>query len=113
MEGLAAKEYLRQRLEPRPGDSHYLCLSDLLIAIRSLSLWVQRGCWTMAVVALRIGHFSKIVYHRADLIGGTNLDFDYGADGRLPSELKDYDCVLSTQVLEHVEDPASLPKGML
>ena len=36
MEALAAKEYLRERLEPRPGDPLYLCLSDLLIAIKAL-----------------------------------------------------------------------------
>lgn len=36
MEALAAKEYLRERLEPRPGDPFYLCLSDLLIAIQDL-----------------------------------------------------------------------------
>jgi hypothetical protein len=36
MEALAAQEYLRERLEPRPGDPFYLCLSDLLIAIKGL-----------------------------------------------------------------------------
>ena len=35
------------------------------------------------------------------------MDFEYAADGRLPAEAADYDCILSTQVLEHVEDPAA------
>jgi SAM-dependent methyltransferase len=111
VEVLAAKEYLRQRLEPRPGDPDYLCLSDLLIAIQNL---IPLG----AARVLDYGSggspyrplFENSVYHRADLIGGTNLDFEYGADAGLPSKLKDYDCVLSTQVLEHVEDPASYLK---
>jgi SAM-dependent methyltransferase len=50
--------------------------------------------------------FGNCIYHRADLVGGYGLDFEYGSDARLPFELRDYDCVLSTQVLEHVEDPA-------
>src|SRR5262249_3062892 len=33
------------------------------------------------------------------------LDFEYGPDARLPPNAHDYDCVLSTQVLEHVQDP--------
>src|SRR5215469_7977714 len=34
MEDLAAEEYLRQRIGPKPGDPLYLHLSDLLLAIR-------------------------------------------------------------------------------
>src|SRR5262249_21062711 len=49
--------------------------------------------------------FGKCTYHRADLAGGHNLDFEYGPNGLLPAALGGYDCVLSTQVLEHVEDP--------
>src|SRR5205823_26934 len=99
------------RLEPRPGDPLYLCLSDLLIAIRN---FIPSG----ASRVLDFGSggspyrplFPSCIYHRADLIGGADLEFEYGADARLPSELKDYDCVLSTQVLEHVEDPTSYLK---
>jgi SAM-dependent methyltransferase len=51
--------------------------------------------------------FGECTYHRADLIGGHNLDFEYAADGRLPPEAADYDFVLSTQVLEHAEGPTT------
>src|SRR5262252_9519759 len=95
-ETLDAKEYLRQRLEPRPGDPLYLCLSDLLIAIRNLlprraSRVLDYGCGGSPYRAI----FGECTYHRADLAGGSNLDFKYGADARLPPEAADYDCVLS------------------
>jgi SAM-dependent methyltransferase len=106
-EAIAAQEYLRERLEPRPGDPFYLCLSDLLIAIRSLvpphiTRVLDYGCGGSPYRVL----FGECAYHRADLAGGRNLDFEYTADSRLPSQAADYDFVLSTQVLEHAEAPA-------
>jgi SAM-dependent methyltransferase len=103
---LVATEYLRQRFKPRQGDQLYLCLSDLLTAIISLKppqapRVLDYGCGGSPYRAL----FGECTYHRADLAGGSNLDFEYSADGRLPAEAAGYDCVLSTQVLEHVEDP--------
>jgi SAM-dependent methyltransferase len=111
VEILAAKEYLRQRLEPKPGDPFYLCLSDLLIAIRSLipshtSRVLDYGCGGSPYRTL----FGECIYHRADFAGSANIDFEYSADSRLPPEAVDYDCLLSTQVLEHVEEPASYLK---
>jgi len=111
VDGVAAKGYLCQSLQRRRGAPLYLCLSDLLIAIRN---FIPSG----ASRVLDFGSggspyrplFPSCIYHRADLIGGADLEFEYGADARLPSELKDYDCVLSTQVLEHVEDPTSYLK---
>jgi SAM-dependent methyltransferase len=108
MEDLAEKDYVRQRIEPTPGDPHYLCLSDLLIAIRSLiptgiSRVLDYGCGGSPYRPL----FGNCTYHRADLAGGSDLDFEYGTEARLPREVGEYDCVLSTQVLEHVESPAT------
>jgi SAM-dependent methyltransferase len=40
------------------------------------------------------------------LAGAANLDFPFTSDSRLPPEAGDYDFVLSSQVLEHVLDPA-------
>ncbi len=105
MENLAANDYVRERLEPRPGDPHYLALSDLLIALRSLlpatvSRVLDYGCGGSPYRPL----FGDCVYHRADL-SGQDLDFQYGADAVLPASAGGYDCVLSTQVLEHVERP--------
>jgi SAM-dependent methyltransferase len=99
--------FLRERLEPRPGDQLYLCLSDLVIAIKSLvpphtSRVLDYGCGGSPYRPL----FGECTYHRADL-AGSNLDFEYAADGRLPPEAADYDCVLSTQVLGYVQDPTA------
>lgn len=106
-QSLASNEYIRQRLQPRPGDPDYLCLIDLLNAVRDMaSLQAPRvldyGCGGSPYRSL----FKGEVYHRADLAGGAGLDFDYPPDGRLPPEAGDYDFVLSSQVLEHVADPA-------
>jgi SAM-dependent methyltransferase len=54
--------------------------------------------------------FGDCIYHRADFPGGTDLDFTFDANSMLPSELAGYDCVLSTQVLEHVADPTAYLK---
>src|SRR5262245_49765216 len=108
MDVLASDGYLRERIRPQPGDVDYLCLSDLLIAIRNLippgaSRVLDYGSGGSPYRPL----FEDSIYHRADLIGGAEIDFEYGPDARLPSELTDYDCVLSTQVLEHVEEPTT------
>jgi SAM-dependent methyltransferase len=44
-------------------------------------------------------------YVGADLPGNTRADIAIGALGELPCEADSFDCVLSTQVLEHVVDP--------
>jgi SAM-dependent methyltransferase len=103
---LSQSEYLRQRLEPRPGDPFYLVLSDLRLAIEALrpaniSRVLDYGCGGSPYKPL----FSGCAYHRADLVGGQDLDFEYGPDAALPEQVSGYDCVLSTQVLEHVDDP--------
>jgi SAM-dependent methyltransferase len=103
---LGSAEYLRQRLHPTPGDPFYLVLSDLVLALRELkpnniSRLFDFGCGGSPYRPL----FSANTYHRADLAGAHDLDFEYGPDAKLPLSLSGYDCVLSTQVLEHVEDP--------
>jgi len=72
METLSTKDYLRERLEPKPGDFHYLCFSDLLIAIKSFmpteASRVLDGSHTARPL------FGDCIYHRADLTGGSDLD---------------------------------------
>ena len=112
MEGLSAGDYVRQRISPTPGDIFYLHLSDLLIAIKSLipadrSRVLDYGCGGSPYRTL----FDPCTYHRADLVeGSSNIDFQYGADALLPREAENYDCVLSTQVLEHVQSPPTYLK---
>jgi SAM-dependent methyltransferase len=107
MEELADQEYLRQRLAPKPGDPLYLHLSDLVLAIRDLlpsnvSRVLDYGSGGSPYRPL----FENCIYQSADL-SGKGLDFEFGPDARLPPSLKEYDFVLSTQVLEHVEDPTT------
>lgn len=106
MINLADQEYLRHRLEPRPGDVYYLHLSDLALALRSLipsgmTRVLDYGCGGSPYRSL----FGDCTYHRADLRGTDSIDFEFGPELRLPPEAGGYDCVLSTQVLEHVENP--------
>jgi hypothetical protein len=94
--------YLRERLNPRPGEMFYLHLSDLLIALNALipehlPMVLDYGCGGSPYRP----SFGNCTYHRADVSGGNNLDFD----SKLPLELSGYECILSTQVLEHVQNP--------
>jgi SAM-dependent methyltransferase len=107
-QGLGSDEYIRERIEPSPGESEYLHLSDLFMGLKTLipkkvDLVLDYGCGGSPYRSL----FSCRTYHRADLAGVEDIDFEYGADSSLPSELADYDCVLSSQVLEHVLSPSS------
>src|SRR5215475_7010642 len=100
MDLLYSPEYLRQRISPSAGDYDYLHLSDLLLAIQTLippnvSRVLDYGCGSSPYRSL----FGSCTYHRADLVGGHDLDFEYGPDSLLSSEIENYDCVLSTQVL--------------
>jgi SAM-dependent methyltransferase len=105
---LYSTEYIRQRLDPRPGDADYLHLSDLLLAVKALipqhiDRVLDFGCGGSPYRAL----FGSCTYHRADLVGsGPDLDFEYGPDSLLGASSTDYDCVLSSQVLEHVGSPS-------
>ena len=104
---LASADYIRQRLEPKPGDPLYLHLSDLLLAIKDLiprgvGPVLDFGCGGSPYRPL----FGPRTYHRADLAGsGAALDFEYGVDSLLSAPSEDYACVLSSQVLEHVCSP--------
>ena len=108
MHGLDDDEYIRQRIEPTLGDPFYLHLADLLDGLKvliphNITRVLDYGCGGSPYRRL----FGSCTYHRADLVGAQELDFQYGADSRLPAELSDYDCVLSSQVLEHVLSPSS------
>lgn len=103
---LAQDEYVRQRIAPRPGDPDYICLVDLLAAVKLMApkeaaRILDFGCGGSPYRSL----FPNATYHRADLTGGANLDFEFGDDSSLPPEIGDYDLVLSSQVIEHVIEP--------
>jgi SAM-dependent methyltransferase len=108
MQGLGAEEYIRERIEPTPGDNAYLHLTDLLLGLKTLmpsntTRILDYGCGGSPYRPL----FCACTYHRADLAGDLAVDFEYCPDSLLPADLADYDCVLSTQVLEHVLSPTT------
>ena len=105
---LATESYLRQRLDPQPGDEFYLHLADLRLALEgarapAASCVLDYGCGGSPYRSL----FPSAVYHGADLTGTPGVDFTFGSDTRLPVPDAEYDLVLSTQVLEHVRHPAA------
>ncbi len=65
-EELATNEYIRQRLSPRAGDLDYLCLIDLLNAVKTMAPLntphvLDYGCGGSPLRLV----FSRAVYRRA------------------------------------------------
>lgn len=99
-------EYIRERISPAYRDLLYLHLSDLLDFIRPLSREnynrvLDFGCGGSPYRTL----FTCNQYIRADYVRSTGLDLLIDEGGLLPIPDGSCDCVLSTQVLEHVRDP--------
>lgn len=105
---IAVDGYLRERLDPRPGDSLYLHLSDLRLALERCRpagplRVLDYGCGGSPYESL----FPGAPYHRADFAGMPRLDFTLAEDSAVAAPSGAYDLVLSTQVLEHVAQPAT------
>ena len=104
---LDAQDYLRQRRDPSTGDTYYLHLSDLDIALRrhasaSKLTILDFGCGGSPYRHL----FPNADYRRADIETSKNLDFQIDKEGRVNAPNGAFDLVLSTQVLEHCPDPS-------
>ena len=99
-------QYNNARLTPLPGQELYLHLSDLRLALETvrtdavLSL-LDYGCGGSPYASL----FPNAEYKRADYLSSIHLDYVLGADSRVPESDAVFDMILSTQVLEHVEQP--------
>jgi SAM-dependent methyltransferase len=104
---LAADEYTRIRLYPDVRDYCYLHLADLRLAMDKVATSdpvrvMDFGCGGSPYRAL----FSGATYHRADFVDVPGRDFQVEADSSIKGALDGhYDVVLSTQVMEHVENP--------
>ena len=98
--------YLRERIDPRPGDPLYLVLSDLRIALddvkdtRPIKV-LDYGCGGSPYRRL----FPLADYRRADFLETGELDYQLDATGYVQEESNTFDLILSTQVLEHMVDP--------
>lgn len=112
---------IQERLLPKPGDNHYLHLSDLLLAVRKTATSeplrvLDYGAGSSPYRSL----FPECQYLRADIASTPSTksgeargrdevypapDYIISPDGRVPHESNSVDLVLSTQALEHVREP--------
>jgi SAM-dependent methyltransferase len=100
----------RERISPAPGDLDYAHLRDLRDAVSdslrdATGTWLDYGAGTapyrslLPAAALFAADFSEAE--------SCQLDYELEESGRCPVPDQAFDGVLSTQVLEHVADPAA------
>jgi SAM-dependent methyltransferase len=100
--------YLRERLFPEPGEVTYLHLSDLRLALESVRTnekisILDYGCGGSPYRSM----FPNASYKRADYLQGKDDQLDYilSEDSLVKETDGTFDLVLSTQVIEHIENP--------
>lgn len=104
---LSETEYNLARTNPQPGDSLYLHLLDLSKALENFrsdeSLTIlDYGCGGSPYRHL----FPNSSYRRADYIRVPDLDYLLEETGTVCEKSETFDLILSTQVMEHLRDPA-------
>lgn len=105
-ESIATDEYLRERLSPRAGDSLYLHLADLklameLVATQEACRILDYGCGCSPYRTL----FPNAQYLRADYMKTADMDLAIHETGTVDLPDAGIDLLLSTQVAEHLSDP--------
>src|SRR5690242_9896294 len=104
---LESDDYIMERLHPRTNISFYLHVVDLreAIALFATSQKIRildYGCGGSPYRSL----FPNSDYVRADFTPCEGLDLLLPSDSSIPVSDGCFDMVLSTQVLEHVPEPA-------
>ncbi|HVU34452.1 MAG TPA: methyltransferase domain-containing protein [Opitutaceae bacterium] len=105
---VSENDYLRARIEPRPGDITYFHLSDLRRAMQMVATSeplriLDYGCGGSPYRPL----FPNAEYRRADLPDTAEIDYVLRPDGGIDEADGRFDLILSTQVLEHVAAPGA------
>jgi SAM-dependent methyltransferase len=104
---LSDQEYLRQRLHPGIFDAHYLHLKDLAALLARIAPQVQGDVFDYGCGGAPYrGLFAQCSrYVGADVEAGPKVDRVLRPEGLTNEPNASYDFVLSTQVLEHVQNP--------
>jgi SAM-dependent methyltransferase len=95
---------LNSRLYPPRSSPAYIHLTDLRKALAGRASEVSGrvldyGCGDKPY-AILFGNATE--YIGADFPDNPHADIRLGSEGRLPDDIGDFDCIVSTQVLEHV-----------
>jgi len=99
-------EYIRKRLNPKPGDADYIHLGDLFLALEQC-----RTDEKLAVLDYGSGGspyrslFPEAEYKRADFAEMSGIDYVIGNNSVVDEADGSFDLIFSTQVAEHVSDP--------
>lgn len=99
-------EYSRLRLIPERGHNFYLHLRDLRSALGEAArgvngILLDYGCGSSPYRSL----FDGVEYRRADYSPSAGINYTVGEDQTINERNATFDCILSTQVLEHVRRP--------
>lgn len=102
---LSEHDYVRARLDPALSDTLYIHLSDLVLFVRQLE--IPDGANILDFGAGGAPYrpfFPDANYFTADVADDNNPDYVISSEGTIGEHDAFFDVILSTQVLEHVED---------
>ena len=107
VESLGGEEGIRERLFPKPGDRLYFPLADLLLVMKKVA---TSDSLTILDYGAGLAPYSSLFpnsqYRRADIEAFADPDYIISPDGGVSEKSNTFDVILSSQVLEHVSEPA-------